>query len=220
MTSRLKAKAEALLAAEKGTICKTRGAGVEVALAYPNTYHVGMSNLGVHRIYSILNSRDDTLCERVFLHDEEDIEEYSKTGTALFALESKRPVKEFDILAFSVSFEQDYLNILEMLRLSGIPVDKRERSEEDPLLVLGGICSFFNPEPLADFFDVVIAGEGEEVAGEFLDVYRENRSKGRRELLRSACSIPGVYVPEFYDVLYNEDGTVKSRKNHEAAAPA
>jgi radical SAM family uncharacterized protein len=219
MTNRLKGNADALLAAEKGTIYKTRGAGVEVALAYPNTYHVGMSNLGVHRIYSILNGRDDALCERVFLPDEEDIEEYANTRTALFTLESKRPVKEFDILAFSVSFEQDYLNILEILRLSGIPVDKRERSEEDPLLVLGGICSFFNPEPLMDFFDLVIIGEGEEVVGEFLDAYKERRSKGRQELLRSFCSIPGVYVPEFYDVLYNEDRTIKDRKSREAAAP-
>jgi len=219
MASPLKENADVLLAAEKGTIYKTHGAEVEVALAYPNTYHVGMSNLGVHRIYSILNGRDDTLCERVFLPDEEDIEEYAKTRTALFTLESKRPVKEFDILAFSVSFEQDYLNILEILRLSGIPVDKRERSEEDPLLVLGGICSFFNPEPLTDFFDLVIIGEGEEVVGEFLDAYKENRSKGRRELLRSFCSVPGAYVPEFYDALYNEDKTIKSRKSSEAAAP-
>ncbi len=220
MTIRLKGKADALLAAERGTIYKPHGAEVEIALAYPNTYHVGMSNLGVQRIYSLLNSLDDTLCERVFLPDEEDTEEYSKTGAALFTLESKRPVKEFDILAFSVSFEQDYLNILEILRLSGVPSDKRERSEEDPLLILGGICSFFNPEPLADFFDVVIIGEGEEAVGEFLDAYRENRSKGRRELLRSSCLIPGVYVPEFYEVIYNEDGTVKSRKSLEKAAPA
>jgi radical SAM family uncharacterized protein len=220
MTRRLKEKAEALLAAERGTIYKPHGAEVEIALAYPNTYHVGMSNLGVQRIYSLLNGRDDTLCERLFLPDEEDTEEFAKTRTPLFTLESRRQVKEFDILAFSVSFEQDYLNILEILRLSGIAPDKRERSEEDPLLILGGICSFFNPEPLADFFDVVIIGEGEEVVGEFLDVYQENRSKGRRELLRSACSIPGVYVPEFYEVIYNEDGTVKGRKSLEATAPA
>ncbi len=220
MTRRLKEKAEALLAAERGTIYKPRGAEVKIALAYPNTYRVGMSNLGVHRIYSILNSLDDTLCERVFLPDEEDIEEYAKTRTALFTLESRRPVKEFDILAFSVSFEHDYLNVLELLRLSDIPADKGDRSEEDPLLVLGGICSFFNPEPLTDFFDIVIIGEGEVVAGEFIDAYKKNRSAGRRELLRSFCSIPGVYVPGFYEVLYNEDGTVKSRKNLEAAAPA
>lgn len=218
MSRKLKEKADSLLAAERGTIFKARGAEVEVALAYPNTYHVGMSNLGVHRIYSLLNARPDTVCERVFLPDSEDIEEYRRTNTGLFTLESKRPVKEFGILAFSVSFEQDYLNIVEMLRLSGIPVDKKERTPDDPLVIFGGACSFFNPEPLADFFDVVIIGEGEEVAGEFIDSYLKNREKGRLELLRSLSGIPGIYVPEFYDVLYNEDGTIKEWRKLDPSA--
>lgn len=219
MSRKLKEKIDALLAAEHGTIYKARGAQVEIVLAYPNTYHVGMSNLGVHQIYSLLNRREDTACERVFLPNEEDIEDYYKTGTKLFTLESKRPVKEFGILAFSVSFEQDYLNILEILRLSGIPLDKEERTDEDPLVLLGGICSFFNPEPLADFFDVVIAGEGEEVVGEFVDAYRESREKGRLEMLRAVGRVPGVYVPEFYSVIYNEDNTIKERKKLELSAP-
>ena len=219
MSRKLKEKIDALLAAEHGTIYKARGAQVEIVLAYPNTYHVGMSNLGVHQIYSLLNRREDTACERVFLPNEEDIEDYYKTGTKLFTLESKRPVKEFGILAFSVSFEQDYLNILEILRLSGIPLDKEERTDEDPLVLLGGICSFFNPEPLADFFDVVIAGEGEEVVGEFVDAYRESREKGRLEMLRAVGRVPGVYVPEFYAVIYNEDSTIKERKKLELSAP-
>jgi len=219
MSRKLKEKADALLAAERGTVHKARGAQVELVLAYPNTYHVGMSNLGVHQIYSILNRREDTACERVFLPDEEDIEDYYKTGTKLFTLESKRPVKEFDILAFSVSFEQDYLNILEILRLSGIPLNKEERTDDDPLVVLGGICSFFNPEPLADFFDIAIAGEGEEVVGEFVDAYRESREKGRLEMLRAVGRVPGVYVPEFYDIIYNEDRTIKERKKLEPSAP-
>src|SRR3990172_10344848 len=108
MSRKLKEKADALLAEERGTIVKARGTEVTVALAYPNTYPIGMSNLGVHQIYSILNRRTDTACERVFLPDENDIEEHVKTGTELFCLESKRLVKKFDILAFSVSFEQDY----------------------------------------------------------------------------------------------------------------
>ena len=219
MSRKLKEKIDALLAAEQGTIYKARGARVEIALAYPNTYHVGMSNLGVHQIYSLLNRREDTACERVFLPDEDDIEDYYKTGTKLFTLESKRPVKEFGILAFSVSFEQDYLNILEILRLSGIPLDKEERTDEDPLVLLGGICSFFNPETLADFFDVVISGEGEEVVGEFVDAYRESREKGRLEMLRAVGRVPGVYVPEFYAVIYNEEGTIKERKKLEPSAP-
>ncbi len=212
-------KTDALLAKERGSVRKARGAEVEVALAYPNTYHLGMSNLGMHQIYSILNTRPDTACERVFLPDEEDIEEYETSNTKLFSLESKRPVRDFDILAFSVSFEQDYLNVLELLRLSGIPDDKRERAEDDPLVILGGICSFFNPEPLADFFDVVIVGEGEEVAAEFIDVYKASRGKNRNELLKAVSKIPGVYVPGFYEVLYNDDGTIKERLVLNPAAP-
>jgi radical SAM family uncharacterized protein len=219
MSRRLQEKTDALLAAERGTVFKPQGADVAVALAYPNTYHVGMSNLGLHQIYSLLNARPDTVCERVFLPDDEDLEDYEKTGTKLFSLENKRLVREFDILAFSVSFEQDYLNILEMLSLAGIRADKHDRTAEDPLLVLGGVCSFFNPEPLADFFDVVIVGEGEEVAGEFIDVFKANRGRERRELLAALGRIPGVYVPEFYDIAYGEDGTIKARAKLESSAP-
>ena len=218
MTRNLREKIDELLAAERGTVYKAQGADVEVALAYPNTYHVGMSNLGVHQIYSILNSRPDTACERVFFPDEEDIEEYYRSNTSLVTLESKRSVKEFDILAFSVSFEQDYLNIVEMLRLSGIPLNKEERTQDDPLVIFGGACSFFNPEPLTDFFDLAIVGEGEEVIGEFIDVYQGNKGKSRLELLRSVSGIPGVYVPEFYEVLYHEDGTIKERTKLEPSA--
>jgi radical SAM family uncharacterized protein len=213
-------KAAALLAAERGAVFKAAGADVEIALAYPNTYHVGMSNLGVHQIYSVLNGRDDTACERVFLPDEDDIAEYDRSGTQLFALESRRPVRGFDIVAFSVSFEHDYLNVLEMLRLAGIPADKKDRGAGDPLLVLGGICTFFNPEPLSAFFDVVIVGEGEEIAGEFLDSYKANRGRERQELLQALCGLRGVYVPEFYEVLYNDDGTIRERRSLVAHAPA
>jgi radical SAM family uncharacterized protein len=219
MSRKLKEKIDALLAVERGTIYKAHGTDVEIALAYPNTYHVGMSNLGVHQIYAILNRRVDTACERVFLPDKEDIDEYIKTGTKLFSLESKRAMKEFDILAFSVSFEHDYLNILEILRLSGISTLKRDRNDDDPLVILGGICSFFNPEPLTDFIDVVIAGEGEEVVNEFIDAYRQNRGKGRLDMLRAVNRTPGVYVPEFYDVVYNDDGTIRERKVIDPSAP-
>jgi len=208
-----------LLAAERGTVYKSYGAEVNIALAYPNTYHVGMSNLGIHQIYSLLNKRDDTSCERVFLPDNEDIEEYGASKTKLFTLESKRPVSDFDILAFSVSFEQDYLNILEMLRLADIPLAKEERTGEHPIIVLGGICSFFNPEPLTDFFDLVIVGEGEEVAGEFIDLFKANLGRERREILLALSRVPGVYVPEFYEVLFNEDGTIGERKKRWPAAP-
>jgi radical SAM family uncharacterized protein len=216
----LKEKAKALLAVEQGAVFKAGGADVEIALAYPNTYHVGMSNLGMHQVYSILNQRDDTSCERMFLPDEDDILEFDRSNTKLFSLERQRPVRDFDILAFSVSFEHDYLNVLEILRLAGIPADKKERGPDDPLLVLGGICTFFNPEPLSGFFDVAIVGEGEEIAGEFIDVYKANRGKERRELLHALCRVSGVYIPEFYEVLYNIDGTIRERRSLIADIPA
>lgn len=213
-----KDKIDKLIGEERGTIYKTGPVEVTVALAYPNTYHLGMANLGLHQIYSVINKRDDAVCERVFFPDEEDIDEFASSRTSLFTLETRRPLKEFDVLAFSVSFEQDYINILTMLGLAGISADKRERSGADPLLVLGGICSFFNPEPLADFFDVVIVGEGEEVIGEFIDLYKLHRPEDRRSFLRAACRIPGIYVPEFYEVSYHENGTIKERKSLEPAA--
>ncbi len=219
MNRKLKEKMDALLAAERGTVIKSGGTDISVALAYPNTYHVGMSNLGLHQIYSILNKRRDTVCERVFLPDDEDLEEYGKTNTQLFTMESRRSVKDFDILAFSVSFEQDYLNVLEMLQLSGIPPRREERGNNDPLVILGGVCSFFNPEPITDFFDVVIVGEGEEAAGEFIDAVKAGMHGDRRKLLIALSGISGVYVPAFYEVLYNSDGTIRERVKKEAAAP-
>jgi radical SAM family uncharacterized protein len=219
MSRKLKEKADALLAAERGTVIKAQGAEVSIALAYPNTYHLGMSNLGVHQIYSILNKRPDTVCERVFLPDEQDLDEYAKSNTKLFSLENKRPVRDFDVVAFSVSFEQDYLNILEMLRLSDISARTEDRQPGEPLVMLGGICTFFNSEPLADFFDVVIVGEGEEVVGEFVDEFKKKRAGSRRELLLALSRIPGVYVPGFYDILYHDDGTIRERVKKEAEAP-
>ncbi len=219
MNRRLREKIDALLAAEQGAVYKPAGAALSVALAYPNTYHVGMSNLGMHQIYSILNHRDDTVCERVFLPDEEDTDEYGPGKERLSALESGRPVTDFDVLAFSVSFEQDYLNVLEMLRLAGIPQEADGRTDADPLVLLGGICSFFNPEPLAEIFDAVIVGEGEEVVNEVATVLRDTKGRDRKERLLSLCRIPGVYVPGFYDVLYREDGAIEARRTREPAAP-
>ncbi|MFA5073385.1 MAG: TIGR03960 family B12-binding radical SAM protein [Nitrospirota bacterium] len=219
MSRKLIEKANTLLAAEKGTVYKNDDPEVRVALAYPNTYHVGMSNLGIHQIYAHLNKRPDTVCERVFLPDKEDMAEYAASKTLLFSLESKRLVKGFDILAFSISFELDYLHVLTMLHLSGIPVLKRERTHHDPLIIFGGACSFFNPEPLANFFDAVIVGEGEEVIGKCINAFKRERKKTRLELLQSISTIPGVYVPEFYDIQYHSDGTIKARVKREPSAP-
>ena len=194
-------KADKLLSKEKGTILKDPGGRINVCLIYPNTYHVGMSNLGFQGIYTLLNDRSDTLCERAFLPDEDDIDEYVRTDTKPFALESKRPLNNFDILAFSVSFENDYLNILKILKLANIPLRASDRNQTHPLLIIGGVCAFFNPEPLADFFDVCFVGEAEEMLNEFIDTYK--KSETRPELYGQAAAIEGVYVPGLYNIKFN-----------------
>jgi len=201
MSRKLIEKTNALLSKEKGTILKEPGGKINVCLIYPNTYHVGMSNLGFQGIYTLLNGRNDTLCERAFLPDEEDISEYIRTGTKLFSLESKRPLNNFDILAFSVSFENDYPNVLKILELANIPLRSSDRNQSHPLLVIGGVCAFFNPEPLADFFDICFVGEAEEMLNEFIDAYKQSESK--TSLYEKAVSIEGIYIPKFYEVSYN-----------------
>ena len=201
MNRKLIEKIDILLSKEKGTVFKEPGGRINICLVYPNTYHVGMSNLGFQGIYTLLNERNDVLCERSFFPDDEDIEEYAKTKTELFSLESKRPLNRFDIVAFSVSFENDYPNILKMLELSNIPLRASDRNDSHPLLILGGVCAFFNPEPLADFFDICFIGEAEEMLQEFLEVYKE--SETRAELYKKTSHIEGVYVPKFYTAKYN-----------------
>lgn len=210
MTWKLKEKAATLLFREKGTIVKTWGGKVTVALVYPSTYFVGMSNLGFQQVYYLLNQRDDTLCERVFLPDREDIEEHERTGTPIFSLESQRPLRDFDIIAFSISFENDYLNALRILKMGNIPLFSNKRGEDYPLVVAGGVTSFLNPEPIADFIDLFLIGEGEELVNDFVDCYLKNSSVSRNELLPKLTSIKGVYAPSLYQVTYNEDGSIKS----------
>ncbi len=198
---KLTEKTDRLLSKERGAVFKDPGGRINVCLIYPNTYHVGMSNLGFQGIYTLLNDRSDTLCERAFLPDEDDIDEYVRTDTKPFALESKRPLNNFDILAFSVSFENDYPNILKILELANIPLRASDRNQTHPLLIIGGVCAFFNPEPLADFFDVCFVGEAEEMLNEFIDTYKQ--SETRQELYRKTAAIEGVYVPGFYNIKYN-----------------
>lgn len=201
MNRKLIEKTDAILSREKGTVFKDAGGKINICLVYPNTYHVGMSNLGFQGIYTLLNERADVVCERAFLPDDEDITEYERTETELFSVESKRPLNRFDIVAFSVSFENDYPNILKILKLSNIPFRLSHRNNLHPLLIFGGVCAFFNPEPLADFFDICFIGEGEEMLQEFLEAYK--KSEGRHELLKKAIQIEGVYVPRFYNVRYS-----------------
>ncbi|MBI4823924.1 MAG: radical SAM protein [Nitrospirae bacterium] len=198
MSRRLIEKADALLKKERGTVLKDPGGKVNICLVYPNTYFVGMSNLGFQGIYTLLNERVDTVCERAFLPDPKDMQEFERTGTELFSMESKRPLGRFDIVAFSVSFENDYPNILKLLALSKIPFRQSERKPSHPLLVMGGVCAFSNPEPFAEFFDICFIGEGEEMLNEFIDEYKRAGTKDK--LLRNCLHIEGLYVPSLYEV--------------------
>jgi radical SAM superfamily enzyme YgiQ (UPF0313 family) len=209
MNRKLTNKADALLGKEKGTIFKDPGGRISVCLAYPNTYHVGMSNLGLQGIYALLNARDDVVCERVFLPDGPDMAEYLRTGTSLFSLESKKALVDFDIVAFSVSFENDYPNILRMLGMSRIPVETSARNDYHPLLIAGGVCASFNPEPIAPAFDVIFIGEAEETLAQFIYVYKKSLS--RADALDKATSIKSVYMPSKYEIAYEESGRISGR---------
>jgi len=205
MSWSLKRKAQTLLSQEEGTVRKDWGGRVAIALVYPNTYAVGMSNLGFQTIYSHLNRLPEVVCERVFLHDAGDIEELQRTAQNPFSLESQRPLADFQLIGFSVTYEGDYINVLRLLRLAGIPLRAAERGARDPVVLMGGVCAFSNPEPLAPFMDLVAVGEGEELVGELVAAYREANGE-RAVFLDAVKSLEGVYVPAKYDVDYDADG--------------
>src|SRR4030065_1849831 len=166
-------KAKGILEKERGAVQKPWGGKITICLLYPNAYHVGMSNLGFQTLYQILNAEEDIVCERAFLPESEDLQEYRNTQTPLFSLESQKPLSHFDILAFSISFENDFLNVLTLLDLAHIPLESRLRKGRYPWVIAGGVAVFLNPEPISEFFDLFILGEAEEVIGEFLEVYRQ-----------------------------------------------
>jgi radical SAM superfamily enzyme YgiQ (UPF0313 family) len=187
-----------------------------VALAFPNTYWVGMSNLGFQTIYRLFNDRDDIVCERVFLPPKQELAELVSSRTPLLTLESQTPVHDVDVFAFSVSFEWDYVNVLTLLRLAGLPRYAVERAAQHPLVVIGGAVTFVNPEPLAPFADVIAAGEGEVLVPLLADAFRECSS--RDDLLRRLAIQRGFYVPSFYEPQFKPDGTL-SGYLASAAAP-
>jgi radical SAM superfamily enzyme YgiQ (UPF0313 family) len=209
MSRKLSRRARDLLSKETGTVFKPEGGRVRVCLVYPNTYHVGMSSLGFQGVYTLLNGRDDTYCERAFLPEPGDVEEHRRTGAELFSLETGRPLGRFDIIAFSVSFENDYPHVLRILEFANIPVEAGERTDMHPLVVMGGVSAFSNPEPLAPFLDVVFVGEAEEMLHEFMDVFVG--AGAREEVLEGAAAIEGVYLPSRYDVHYGDDGLISAR---------
>ena len=209
MNRKLVENADALLAKEKGTVFKDPGGKISFCLVYPNTYHVGMSNLGFQGLYGLLNRREDVVCERAFLPDDADIAEYRRTATPVFSLENKRPLTSFDIVAFSLSFENDYPNIFRILSLSKIPFRTDGRGDYHPLIIAGGVAVSFNPEPVALALDLVFIGEAEEAVEEFIELYKQSGDKDG--VRRKALKLEGVYVPSEYEIAYLEDGTILRR---------
>src|SRR5215469_14734214 len=212
MSWRLKQKAQTLLAGEEGIVRKDWGGRVRIALVYPNTYAVGMSNLGFQSIYERLNALPHVACERAFFPDPEDVDEHARTGLAPFSLESQRPLTDFDLIGFSVTYEGDYINVVRLLRMAGLPARAADRRPEDPVVMMGGICAFSNPEPIAPFMDVIVVGEGEEIVTEIVDAWRSAHADGaaeaRHRFLGALLPIPGIYRPDAYDVTYAGDGCV------------
>ncbi len=194
---------------------------VRMCFCFPDTYEIGMSNLGMKILTGALNRLDFLGCERCFAPWADMEAELRKTGTKLFALESGDPLDAFDVVAFTMQYELCYTNVVNMLRLAGIPPLARDRGEDAPLILGGGPCTY-NPEPMADFFDIFSIGEGEEALPELLTLYYECRENGlsKREFLRRAAGLEGFYVPSLYDVTYNADGTLASFAPNCAEAPA
>src|SRR3954465_9582000 len=199
-------RARLTLSKETGYITKPHGDRLRVALAFPNTYWVGMSNLGFQTVYKLFNAQDDVVCERVFLPPKQELAALVTSRAPLLTLESQSAVGDFDVFAFSVSFEWDYVNVLTMLRLAGIPIYAAERTERHPLIVIGGAVTFVNPEPLALFADVIAAGEGEVLVPGLERAFAA--SSDRRELLHALSRERGFYIPSFYEPQYAADGSM------------
>jgi len=212
MSWKLKKKAQALVASEEGVVHKEWGGRVSIALVYPNTYAVGMSNLGFQTIYDHLNALPQVVCERVFFPDPGDLDEHGRTGTPPFSLESQRPLADFDLVGFSITYEGDYINTVRLLRMAGVPVRAADRGDGDPVVMMGGVCAFSNPEPVAPFMDFVVVGEGEEVVREIVEAWGasdglDDRGR-RRRFIDRLKPLVGVYVPDTYRVDYGADGLI------------
>lgn len=186
---------------------------VRFAMCFPDVYEIGMSHLGIQIIYDMLNSFEDVWCERVYSPWVDLDAIMRKENIPLFALESQDPIKEFDFLGITIQYEMCYTNILQILDLAGIPLLAKDRSDDDPIVIGGGPCTY-NPEPICDFFDLFYIGEGETQYRNLISLYEECKKKGesRTAFLRKAASIPGMYVPSLYEVSYKEDGTIKEMK--------
>ena len=204
-----------ILSRERGTIHKEAGGRLRVALVYPNTYRAGMSNLGFQTVYRLLNERADTVCERAFLPEKKTLEEMERSRTPLLTLESQTPVDRFHVVAFSVSFEEDYINVLRLLELSRIPLYSKERTDR-PLIVAGGCAPSLNPEPLSEFMDIFFIGEAEERLTDLMDTVIATLDMDKEEALRRLTTVESVYVPSFYRFHFKDERV----ESIEALAPA
>lgn len=184
---------------------------IRYAFCFPDTYEIGMSHLGMKILYSLVNARDDAWCERVFAPDVDMEQIMRDNGIPLYALESGEAIKDFDLIGFTMQYELSYTNVLNMLDLAGLPVRSRDRKDLTPIVIAGGAC-VCNAEPMAEFFDITLPGDGEEVTNELIDLLKEYKAKDatKQEFLEAAAQIKGVYVPSLYEVEYNDDCTVKS----------
>jgi radical SAM superfamily enzyme YgiQ (UPF0313 family) len=208
MSWKVKQNLQALLAGEIN-LCGSggRGGDLSVCLVYPNVYRTGMGSLGFQTIYRLLTGSGGLQCERTFLPNRDDLEEHRRSGSPLRSLESQRPLSDFDIIAFSTSFEPDYLNIPVILSLAGIPLFANERTQSNPLIIAGGAAFFINPEPVADFMDAICIGEGEDIVpGLVAALLSPRQDETRRALLLDLAAVPGIYVPTLYHPVYRQDG--------------
>ena len=205
-------KAARYIGGEVNSVMKDKNAvDIRFAMCFPDVYEIGMSNLGMMILYNMFNQREDVWCERLFSPWPDLDKVMREKKIPLFALESQEPIRDFDFLGITIGYEMCYTNILQVLDLSGIPLKSADRGEDFPIVIGGGACAY-NPEPLADFFDMFYIGEGETVYDALFDAYKANKKAGgsRRDFLLAAAKIPGIYVPSLYEVTYKEDGTIAS----------
>ena len=193
---------------------------VKFAFSYPDVYDVGMSHLGLHILYNLINEEEEFACERVFAPWVDMEAEMRKEKLPLYTLENKEEVRNFDFLGFTLQYEMSYTNILNILDLSNIPLLSKDRNDFDPIIIAGGPCAY-NPEPIAEFIDFFVIGEGEEITLEILKIYKQQKEKqwNREKFLKEVAKLEGIYVPRFYDILYNDDGTIKQMNTLDDMVP-
>lgn len=210
MSYKVSPKGKQRLQSEMGTFVRRGGHDLIIALVYPNTYPVAMSNLGFQVVYRLLNEIDGVSCERAFLPDREDRKDCEEGRTPFVTLETGCRLIDCDIIAFSIPFENDFPNIVKILDLAGIPIYSSDRGNDMPLIASGGVTAFLNPEPLADFIDCFIIGEGEAVLPAFVDSFINNQGEGKPAILDLLGGLPGVYIPKNYDIKYSPQGEILS----------